>query len=450
LAYVMFTSGSTGVAKGVGATHRGVAELVLDACWRQSGPVRTVLHAPYAFDASVFELWVALLTGGVVVVAPPVRVDAGVLRELVARHGLSHVHVTAGLFRVIAEEDPKAFTGVREVLTGGDVVPAAAVRRVRDAVPGVVVRHLYGPTETTLCATQHAVPTDGRVGEVLPIGRPLDNTRAYVLDSRLQPVPVGVAGELYLAGAGMARGYLNRPGLTAERFVACVFGAPGERMYRTGDVVRWNAEGRLEYLGRVDDQVKLRGFRVEPGEIEAALTAHPDVAQAAVLVREDRPGDKRLVAYAVPAENRQLEVAGLRSYLAARFPEYMVPSAVIVLDGLPLTVNGKLDRKALPVPDYAMVGTGREPVTEQEKVLCALFAEVLGLERVGVDDNFFELGGHSLLATRLVARIRQVLKTELGIRQLFQAPTVATITTQLTTQKKARPTLRPMRRSEAS
>ena len=329
------------------------------------------------------------------------------------------------------------------IVVGGESVTGAHVAPWRRHIPQTQIIIHYGPTETTCGSTTYELqPSDPDHG-TMPIGRPIWNTQVYVLDGCLQPVPAGVSGELYIAGAGLARGYLGRAGLTAERFVADPFGPAGSRMYRTGDLVRWRADGVLDFLGRADGQVKVRGFRIEPGEIEAALVRHAAVAKAAVVAREDQPGNKRLVAYVVASADHVPDAAALRAHLGASLPDYMVPSAFVTLDKLPLTPNGKLDRKALPAPDFTPANVRRLPRTPQEEMLCALFAEVLGLERVGIDDNFFELGGHSLLATRLISRIRSALDVEIAIRSLFEAPTVEALVKRLGDDgQAARPALR--------
>jgi amino acid adenylation domain-containing protein len=427
LAYVLFTSGSTGEPKGVGVCHRAVLDLAGDSAWQRPAHRTVLQHSTQAFDAATYEMWVPLLGGGRVVLAPPGELDGPALERLVADHGITAVWLTAGLFRLLAEESPRSFAGLREVWAGGDVVPAQAVRKVMAACPGLVVANGYGPTETTVFAARHLMPAPHAVPDTVPIGRPMDGMRAYVLDSALRPVPPGLAGELHLAGAGLARGYLGRPEATAERFVAAPFGAPGERMYRTGDLVRWTDEGELLFLSRADDQVKIRGFRIEPGEIESALAGHPAVAQCCVLAREDQPGVKRLTAYVVPPCGVLAPApAELRAHLAPLLAEYQIPAVFVALSELPLTPNGKVDRRALPIPEATTTSESRAPRTPREELLCALYAQVLGVEAVGAEDSFFELGGDSIVSVRLVARAR---KAGLVItpREVFQHPTAAAL-----------------------
>ncbi|MFF6888103.1 amino acid adenylation domain-containing protein, partial [Streptomyces sp. NPDC012421] len=424
-AYVIYTSGSTGRPKGVVIEHRALTDYVLRA--REEYPAAagtSLLHSPVTFDLTVTALYTPLISGGCVRIADLTEEALlGTARPSFMKATPSHLEL---LLALPDEASPDSC-----LILGGEALFAPALDRWRARHPDVVVYNAYGPTEATVNCLDHRIAPQATLTEgAVPIGRPFRNTRVYVLDGALRPVPVGVAGELYVAGDGLARGYLGRAGLTGERFVADPFGPAGGRMYRTGDVVRWSAGGQLEFVGRVDDQVKVRGFRIELGEVESVLGAVPGVARCAVVVREDRPGDRRLVAYVVPGEV-PASVAELRARVAAAVPEYMVPSAFVVLDALPLTPNGKLDRRALPAPSVEAGEGSRAPRDPREEILCGLFAEVLGVERVGIDDDFFALGGHSLLATRLVGRVRSVLDAELTIRELFDAPTVAGIATTL-------------------
>ncbi|GAA2545417.1 MULTISPECIES: non-ribosomal peptide synthase/polyketide synthase [Streptomyces] len=431
LAYVMFTSGSTGEPKAVAVRHRDVAALATDSRFTGGVCDRVLLHSPVAFDAATFEVWAPLLTGGCVVVAPPRPLDAALLRQLVRDGGLSALWLTAGLFRLLAQDAPDCFTDLRQVWTGGDVVPAAAVRRVLAACPGLTVVDGYGPTETTTFATSFALADARAVPDTVPIGHPLDDLRVHVLDGRLRPVPPGCAGELYIAGEGVARGYLGRPGDTAARFLADPAGPPGTRMYRTGDLARRRPDGTVEFLGRADDQVKIRGFRVEPGEVEAALAAHPGVTDVTVVAREDRPGSRRLVAYVVGTE----DAATLREFARRTLPDYLVPSAFVALPALPLSRNGKVDRAALPAPELASgdrQDAPAEPRTDAERRTADVFAEVLGVPCPGVEDDFFQLGGDSILSIRLAARLSEAFGTDLSPRAVFTHPTPAALAALLT------------------
>ncbi|MGW7490345.1 amino acid adenylation domain-containing protein [Streptomyces sp. NPDC054786] len=428
LAYVMCTSGSTGMPKGVAVSHRNVVALVLDHRWDTGNHDRVLFHSSHAFDASTYELWVPLARGGQVVIAPPSQPDAAMVRTAIAEHGVTALWLTAGLFRLIAHEAPESFAGAREVWTGGDVVPAAAVRRVLTACPGLAVVDGYGPTETTTFATCYQMRDAGAVPDVIPIGRPMDNTRVYLLDDDMTEVPAGEPGEVCIAGAGVALGYLGRPDHVGERFLDDPF-VPGERMYRTGDIARWSAERQLEFLGRADEQVKLRGFRIEPAEIEVVLAEHPAVAQAVVVVREDQPGEKRLIGYVVAtarqADNEELAIS-IREFTLDRLPDYMIPTAVVLLPELPLLHNGKVDRKVLPAPGARSMLTSvyEPPRTTEEALLCGVFADVLDVDLVGIDDDFFALGGHSLSATMAISRIEAAFgATVAGYRDLFEQRT---------------------------
>jgi amino acid adenylation domain-containing protein/thioester reductase-like protein len=426
IAYLMYTSGSTGQPKGVAVTHRNVVALAFDQCWVGGAQERVLAHSTHAFDASTYELWVPLLSGGQVVIAPPGELDVSTLAQSITDHDITGLFLTTVLFTVIAEETPECFAAVREVCFGGDVVSPPAVRRVLATCPDVVVSHVYGPTETTTFATRHVVQAQPAGSGTVPIGRPMDNTRTYVLDQGLRPVPVGQIGELYVAGAGVARGYANRPELTAQRFLADPFGPAGSRMYRTGDLARWREDGVLDFVGRADDQVKIRGFRVEPGEIEVALAAMPELAHAVVTARPGRPGDKQLVGYVVPAAGHEVVPADLRRRLAESLPEYLVPAVFVVLDRLPLNSNGKVDRGRLPAPRFEAQGVGRAARSPQEEVLLGLFAHVLGLPEIGVRDRFFDLGGDSITAIQLVSRARKA-GLVITIRDVFERPSVESL-----------------------
>ncbi|NNC02416.1 amino acid adenylation domain-containing protein [Corallococcus exiguus] len=423
LAYVMYTSGSTGRPKGVCIPHRGVVRLVKGTTYARFGPDEVLLQlAPISFDASTLELWGALLHGAKLVVSPAHQPSLEELARVLEQQGITTLFITTALFNQMAMFQPQALARVRQVMTGGEAMSPLAARQVREAGRDVI--NAYGPTENTTFSTVH--PLEGTVddGRPVPIGRPITHTQAYVLDALGAPVPVGVAGELYLGGDGLAWGYMQQPAQTAERFVPHPFSTtPGARLYRTGDRVRWRPDGVLDFLGRTDSQVKVRGFRIEPGEIETALKASPGVEDASVVVREDAPGDKRLVAYVTGA---RVDTGDLRAHLAARLPAHMMPSAFAKLERMPLTPSGKVDRKALPAPEtQAGPDAYVAPREGWETLVAELWAPLLGVPRVGAHDHFFELGGHSLLATKVVSRLRDVLQRDVPLRLLLEFPTVS-------------------------
>ncbi|MFS7879075.1 amino acid adenylation domain-containing protein [Streptomyces asiaticus] len=454
-AYTIYTSGSTGRPKGVVVTRDNLTNFVQDMRDRfalRPGD-RLAAVTTIAFDIAGLELYTPLVSGAAVVLATRDEViDVPALAALLKNTGASVMQATPTLWQALVSQHPEALSGLR-VLVGGEALPAGLAARLCEL--GSEVTNLYGPTETTVWSTaaRLAGPDGGPDGTGTPstapaIGRPVASTQVYVLDAGLSPAPPGVLGDLYIAGRGVARGYAGRPDLTAERFVACPFGAPGTRMYRTGDVARWTDDGQLEFGGRTDDQVKVRGFRIELGEIETVLAELPEVAQAAVVAREAGSGEQRLVAYVVATPGAAVPVPALRRAVAARLPEYMTPSAFMVLDEMPLTPNGKTDRKALPAPDLTALSTSVAPRTPQEEILCGLFMEALELDSVGIHDDFFELGGHSLHATRMVSRTRTAFSVELPLRALWEAPTVAKLAERLRDADTARPPVVPVERPE--
>jgi amino acid adenylation domain-containing protein len=447
LAYIVYTSGSTGKPKGVAATHRAVARVVIDPGYVELGPQETILQlAPVPFDASTFEIWGALLNGGRLAIFPPGPVALHELAAALRRHRVTTLFLTTGLFHQMVDqmvdqmvgEEPEGLAGVRQLITGGDVISMARVRQALEALPGCRLIHAYGPTETTTFATCHSVTLADAARPRLTLGRPIARTGVWLLDAHREPVPPGVPGEIYLGGDGLARGYWHRPDLTAERFVPHPFAGEltvqgGERLYRTGDLARWLPDGTVEFLGRIDRQVKIRGFRVEPAEIEATLERHPGVAGVVVEPRDDGRGNKRLVAWVVAPPPQQQPTPtdhGLLAWCRDRLPAYLVPAAFVRLDTLPLDPNGKVDRRALPEPEWQ--GSGFvPPQTPEEEWVAEVWAEVLGAGQVGVEDDFFALGGHSLLAARLISRLRAVFGVDLPVRALFEHPTVGALAAEI-------------------
>jgi amino acid adenylation domain-containing protein len=459
-AYVIYTSGSTGLPKGVVVPNRNIVRLF--GATRQGFDFGTEdvwpLFHSHAIDVSVWEIWGALLNGGRLVIVPRAAMHSPAdLWRLFERERVTVLNQTPSAFYelVRAAEEDRALVEkscLRYVVLAREKLDFSRVSGCydlwRDTPPLLV--NMYGLTETTVHVIYSALNRDLDAAESSSIiGSGIRDSQLYLLDSMLRPAPQGATAELYIAGPGLARGYVDRPVRTAQRFVANPFGPPGARMYRSGDLARRRVDGNLEFVGRADDQIKIRGFRTELGEVEAALARHPSVAQCAVVAHEHRRGDHRLAAYVLPADGVRPGAAALCEHLAALLPDYLVPSAFTLVDALPLTSNGNVDRRALPAPDFGAATSGRAPRTALEQTVCGLFAEVLGVEAVGIDDNFFELGGYSLLATRLIARIRSSLGIELTVRQLFEAQTVSWLIGELEmTRKTQRPALRRVPRGK--
>lgn len=432
LAYVMYTSGSTGKPKGVSVTHRNVVRLVLHPNYAKLTADEVFLQfAPIAFDAATLEIWGALLNGGRLVVFPPGLSTLERLGETIQKQQITTLWLTAGLFHHMVDQQVDCLKGLRQLLAGGDVLSVVHVQTVLKALPECQLINGYGPTENTTFTTCHRLQAGVLVGSSVPIGRPVSNTQVYVLDEHLEPVAIGMIGELYTGGDGLARGYLNRPDLTAERFIPHPFSEePGARLYKTGDLARYLPDGTIEFIGRMDHQVKIRGFRVELGEIEAVLSRHPAIRHAVVSASDGLTGERYLAAYVVTKQEPSPTTTELRTFLQEHLPDYMVPAVFVTLDALPLTRNGKVDRQALPAPDRARPALALPYVAPRkptEEVLARICAEVLGLDQVGIHDNLFDLGAHSLGITQIVARVRHDLHVALPLNCVFEHPSVTAL-----------------------
>ena len=442
LAYILFTSGSTGQPKGVCVPHRAVVRLVADSDFFRAGEKDVFLQfAPLGFDASTFEIWGALLNGARLVVFPPYVPSMEELGEIIQRRRVTTLWLTAALFHQMVDFHLDSLSGVRHLLAGGDVLSVPHVHKFLDRYPQATFTNGYGPTENTTFTCTYSTSDLSSIGASCPIGKPIANTKVYVLDRHRQLMPSGLPGELYTAGDGLARGYLNDTELTAQKFIADPFSSePGARMYATGDRVRYLRDGNIEFLGRTDNQVKIRGYRVELDEIASVLRSHPAVRDAVCILREDAPGDKRIAAY-VEMDNPGSGKLDLRPYLEQHLPAYAIPSAIVAVDAFPVTPNGKVDRAALPTPGSGRPDGGTTyapPQTDTERVITALWQEVLGVQTPGIHDNFFDLGGHSLLVVLLYNRLKEAFRQNISIVDLFRYPTIAALA-KLLNSEEARP-----------
>ncbi|BAZ48975.1 McnE protein [Nostoc sp. NIES-4103] len=439
LAYVMYTSGSTGRPKGVSVIHRGVVRLVLGNHYASFSSQEVFLQlAPISFDASTFEIWGSLLNGAKLAIFPKGTPSLEELGKVIRRQGVTTLWLTAGLFHLMVDERLQDLQSLRQLLAGGDALSVPHVEKFLATVKNCQLINGYGPTENTTFTCCYPMSAATVVENSVPIGGAIANTQVYILDERMQPVPIGIPGELYTGGDGLAREYLNCPDLTAQKFVTNPFSnEPDARLYKTGDLVRYRWDGKIEFLGRIDNQVKIRGFRIELGEIEAVLTQHSSVQQTVVTVREDNPGDKRLVAYVVPHLQQTVTTNELHCFLREKLPEYMVPSSVVILESLPLTPNGKVDRRALPNPDQGRQESEKifvAPRNKLEHQLTKIWENVLGIQPISITDKFFDLGGHSLLAVKLFAQIEKTFQKNLPLATLFASPTIEQLAVVLRSQ----------------
>jgi amino acid adenylation domain-containing protein len=447
LAYVIYTSGSTGSPKGVAVPHRGVVRLVKEANYVELGAQEKILQlAPLSFDASTFEIWGSLLNGSELIAMSAGKPSLEALGQAIRENDISTMWLTAGLFQLLVDHCMEDLKGIGQLLVGGDVVSVAAAQRYLQGNPEGTLIDGYGPTENTTFTCCWRMRKGMEIGSSVPIGTPVSNTEVYIVDRNFDPVPVGVLGELYTGGDGLSRGYVGRPDLTAEKFVPNPFSdTGGERLYRTGDLARYRWDGAIEFVGRADQQVKIRGFRIEPAEIEELLGQHPGVRESVVLLEENSAGERQLTAYVAGQE--RLTRKELQMFLKETLPEYMMPSALVMIAALPLTDNGKIDREALAKQKAASSAIEEEqnpyvaPRNEMEEAIAALWRKVLGLQRVGIYDNFFEIGGHSLLAMRLCTKMNEQLTCKTRVTDLFLHPTIESLARRLSDSNR-RPAVR--------